>query len=40
MIYSGFTFAGTVVIGVFLGIKLLLVGVTMLTIRLAVKNAF
>jgi len=32
--------AGTVAIGVFLGIKLLFVGITMLTVRSAVKNAF
>lgn len=40
MIFTGFPLAGTVAIGVFLGIKLLFVGVTMLTIRSAVKNAF
>jgi uncharacterized membrane protein HdeD (DUF308 family) len=39
MIFTGFPLAGTVAIGVFLGIKLLFVGVTMLTIRSAVKNA-
>jgi uncharacterized membrane protein HdeD (DUF308 family) len=40
MIFTGFPLAGTVAIGVFLGIKLLFVGVTMLTVRSAVKNAF
>lgn len=40
MIFTGFPLAGTVAIGVFLGIKLLFVGITMLTIRSAVKNAF
>jgi uncharacterized membrane protein HdeD (DUF308 family) len=40
LIFTGFPFAGTVAIGVFLGIKLLFVGVTMLTLRSAVKNAF
>jgi uncharacterized membrane protein HdeD (DUF308 family) len=39
MIFTGFPLAGTVAIGVFLGIKLLFVGVTMLTIRSAAKNA-
>jgi uncharacterized membrane protein HdeD (DUF308 family) len=40
MIFTGFPLAGTVAIGVFLGIKLLFVGVTMLTVRSAVRNAF
>jgi len=40
MIFTGFPLAGTVAIGVFLGIKLLFVGITMLTVRSAVKNAF
>jgi uncharacterized membrane protein HdeD (DUF308 family) len=40
MIFTGFPLAGTVAIGVFLGIKLVFVGVTMLTIRSAVKSAF
>ena len=40
MIFTGFPLAGTVAIGVFLGIKLVFVGVTMLTVRSAVKNAF
>jgi len=40
MIFTGFPLAGTVAIGVFLGIKLVFVGVTMLTIRSAAKNAF
>ena len=40
MIFTGFPLAGTVAIGVFLGIKLLFGGVTMLTVRSAVKNAF
>jgi len=39
MIFTGFPLAGTVAIGVFLGIKLLFVGITMLTVRSAVKNA-
>jgi len=39
MIFTGFPLAGTVAIGVFLGIKLLFIGVTMLTIRSAAKNA-
>jgi uncharacterized membrane protein HdeD (DUF308 family) len=39
MIYAGFPLAGTVAIGVFLGVKLLLVGITMLTVRRAVKGA-
>ena len=38
MIFTGFPLSGTVAIGVFLGIKLLFVGVTMLTIRSAVRN--
>ncbi|XPS89192.1 hypothetical protein Dvar_72110 [Desulfosarcina variabilis str. Montpellier] len=33
MIFTGFPLAGTVAIGVFLGIKLIFVGVTMLSIR-------
>ena len=40
MIFTGFPLAGTVAIGVFLGVKLLFVGITMLTIRSAAKNAF
>lgn len=40
MIFTGFPLAGTVAIGVFLGIKLLFVGITMLTIRSAARNAF
>jgi uncharacterized membrane protein HdeD (DUF308 family) len=40
MIFTGFPLSGTVAIGVFLGIKLLFVGITMLTIRSAAKNAF
>jgi uncharacterized membrane protein HdeD (DUF308 family) len=40
MIFTGFPLAGTVAIGVLLGIKLLFVGITMLTVRSAVKNAF
>jgi uncharacterized membrane protein HdeD (DUF308 family) len=40
MIFTGFPLAGTVAIGVFLGIKLLFVGVTMLTVRSAVRHAF
>jgi len=40
MIFTGFPLAGTVAIGVFLGIKLLFGGVTMLTVRSAVRNAF
>jgi uncharacterized membrane protein HdeD (DUF308 family) len=39
MIFTGFPLAGTVAIGVFLGIKLLFVGITMLTIRSVAKNA-
>jgi uncharacterized membrane protein HdeD (DUF308 family) len=39
MIYSGFPLAGTVAIGVFLGIKLLFIGITMLTLGTAVKRA-
>lgn len=39
MIYAGFPLAGTVAIGVLLGVKLLLVGITMLTVRSAVKSA-
>lgn len=40
MIFTGFPLSGTVAIGVFLGIKLLFVGITMLTIRSAARNAF
>ena len=40
MIFTGFPLAGTVAIGVFLGVKLLFVGVTMLTLRSAVRNVF
>jgi uncharacterized membrane protein HdeD (DUF308 family) len=40
MIFTGFPLAGTVAIGVFLGVKLLFVGVTMLTLRSAVWNVF
>lgn len=40
MIFTGFPLAGTVAIGVFLGIKLLFAGITMLTIRSAARNAF
>ena len=40
MIFTGFPLAGTVAIGVFLGIKLVFAGVTMLTIRAAAKSAF
>jgi uncharacterized membrane protein HdeD (DUF308 family) len=40
MIFTGFPLAGTVAIGVFLGIKLLFVGITMLTVRSAVRNVF
>ena len=39
MLFTGFPLAGTVAIGVFLGIKLLFVGVTMLSIRSLAKNA-
>lgn len=39
MIFTGFPLAGTVAIGVFLGIKLLFVGITMLTIRSVARNA-
>ena len=39
MIFTGFPLAGTVAIGVFLGIKLVFVGVTMLSIRSLAKNA-
>jgi uncharacterized membrane protein HdeD (DUF308 family) len=40
MIFTGFPLAGTVAIGVFLGIKLLFVGITMLTVRSAARNVF
>ena len=40
MIFTGFPLARTVAIGVFLGIKLLFAGITMLTIRSAARNAF
>jgi uncharacterized membrane protein HdeD (DUF308 family) len=40
MIFTGFPLSGTVAIGVFLGIKLLFVGITMLTLRSAARNAF
>lgn len=39
LIFTGFPVAGTVAIGVFLGIKLLLVGMTMLMVRSAAKSA-
>jgi uncharacterized membrane protein HdeD (DUF308 family) len=39
MIFTGFPLAGTVAIGVFLGIKLVFVGVTMLSIRSLAKHA-
>lgn len=39
MIFTGFPLAGTTAIGVFLGIKLLFVGITMLTVRSAVREA-
>jgi uncharacterized membrane protein HdeD (DUF308 family) len=39
MIFTGFPLAGTVAIGVFLGIKLIFVGVTMLSIRSLAKHA-
>ena len=39
MLFSGFPLAGTVAIGVFLGIKLVFVGVTMLSIRSLAKHA-
>ena len=39
MLFTGFPLAGTVAIGVFLGIKLIFVGVTMLSIRSLAKHA-
>lgn len=39
MLFTGFPLAGTIAIGVFLGIKLVFVGVTMLSIRSLAKNA-
>ena len=39
MLFTGFPLAGTVAIGVFLGIKLVFVGVTMLSIRSLAKHA-
>ena len=39
LIYSGFPLAGTLAIGLFLGIKLLLAGIMMLTLRSAAKQA-
>ena len=39
MLFTGFPLAGTVAIGVFLGIKLVIVGVTMLSIRSMAKHA-
>lgn len=39
LLFLGFPIAGTVAIGVFLGIKLLFVGITMLTLKTAVKSA-
>ncbi len=39
MIFTGFPLAGTVAIGVFLGIKLVFAGVTMLSIRSLAKHA-
>ncbi|MEJ2515285.1 MAG: DUF308 domain-containing protein [Gammaproteobacteria bacterium] len=38
LIYTGFPLAGTLAIGIFLGIKLLLAGVVMLTVRAAAKR--
>ena len=37
MLFFGFPIAGTLAIGVFLGIKLLFVGMTMLTVGTAAK---
>jgi uncharacterized membrane protein HdeD (DUF308 family) len=39
MLFTGFPLAGTVAIGVFLGIKLIFVGVTMLSLRSMAKHA-
>jgi uncharacterized membrane protein HdeD (DUF308 family) len=39
LIYTGFPLAGTLAIGIFLGIKLLLAGIMMLTLRTAAKQA-
>ena len=39
MLFTGFPLAGTVAIGVFLGIKLVFVGVTMLSLRSMAKHA-
>jgi uncharacterized membrane protein HdeD (DUF308 family) len=39
MIFTGFPLAGTVAIGVFLGIKLIFVGVTILSIRSLAEHA-
>lgn len=39
LMFAGFPIAGTVAIGVFLGIKLLFVGITMLAVKSAVKTA-
>lgn len=39
LIYTGFPLAGTMAIGIFLGIKLLLTGIMMLTVRSAAKQA-
>ena len=39
MLFTGFPLAGTVAIGVFLGIKLVFVGVTMLSLRSLAKHA-
>ncbi|MEJ2256574.1 MAG: DUF308 domain-containing protein [Woeseiaceae bacterium] len=39
LIYSGFPLAGTLAIGIFLGIKLLLAGIMMLTLRSAARQA-
>jgi uncharacterized membrane protein HdeD (DUF308 family) len=39
LIYSGFPLAGTMAIGIFLGIKLLLAGIMMLTLRSAARQA-
>jgi uncharacterized membrane protein HdeD (DUF308 family) len=40
MLFTGFPLAGTVAIGVFLGVKLVFVGMTMLLLRSLAKDAF